>query len=148
LKNLKILIIYSYSDPNLYNILILINNMHAKNLTIFLSYMLNISFITIIPIISINAQIDQAPDLAKDENVTSTIKPQGTSIGAQNETSMTEDKSQITSGGNVTSTIKPQGTSIGAQNETSMTEDKSQITSGGNVTSTIKPQGTSIDNTN
>jgi hypothetical protein len=45
-------------------------------------------------------------------NVTSTIKPQGTSLGAQNETSMTEDKSKITTGGNVTSTIKPQGTSI------------------------------------
>jgi hypothetical protein len=45
-------------------------------------------------------------------NVTSTIKPQGTSIGAQNETSMSKDNSQTTSAGNVTSTIKPQGTSI------------------------------------
>jgi hypothetical protein len=62
--------------------------------------------------IPINAQINQAHELAKDDNVTSTIKPQGTSIGAQNETSMTENKSQITSAGNVTSTIKPQGTSI------------------------------------
>jgi hypothetical protein len=122
--------------------------MHEKNLTIFLSYILNISLITIIPIIPINAQINQAPELAKDDNVTSTIKPQGTSLGAQNETSMTEDKSKITTGDNVTSTIKPQGTSLGAQNETSMTEDKSKIMSGGNVTSTIKPQGTSIDNTN
>ena len=73
-----------------------------------------ISFITIIPIIPITAlQINQASELSKDDNVTSTIKPQGTSIGSQNETSMTdEDKSQTTSTGNVTSTIKPQGTSI------------------------------------
>ena len=86
--------------------------MNDKNLTLLLIYLFNICLITIIPLIPITAQINQASELSKDDNVTS-IKPQGTSIGSQNETSMTdEDKSQTTSNGNVTSTIKPQGTSI------------------------------------
>jgi len=49
-------------------------------------------------------------------NVTSTIKPQGTSLLLQNESSMSEDASQTTSAGNVTSTIKPQGTSLDIPN--------------------------------
>ena len=86
--------------------------MNDKNLTLLLIYLFNICLITIIPLIPITAQINQASELSKDDNVTSTIKPQGTSIGAQNETSMSEDNTQTTSAGNVTSTIKPQGTSI------------------------------------
>jgi hypothetical protein len=83
--------------------------MNEKYLTMLLLSLISISLITIIPI---TAQVNQPQELSRDGNVTSTIKPQGTSIGAQNETSMSEDNSQTTSAGNVTSTIKPQGTSI------------------------------------
>ncbi|HEX6647420.1 MAG TPA: hypothetical protein VF047_09595 [Nitrososphaeraceae archaeon] len=83
--------------------------MNEKYLTMLLIFIINNSLITIIPI---TAQVNQPQELSRDGNVTSTIKPQGTSIGAQNETSMSEDSSQTTSAGNVTSTIKPQGTSI------------------------------------
>jgi hypothetical protein len=83
--------------------------MNEKYLTMLFIFIINNSLITIIPI---TAQVNQPQELSRDGNVTSTIKPQGTSIGAQNETSMSEDNSQTTSAGNVTSTIKPQGTSI------------------------------------
>jgi hypothetical protein len=83
--------------------------MKEKNLMMFLIFIINISLFTVIPI---TAQIDEPQELTKDDNVTSTIKPQGASIEVQNETSMSEDNSQTTSAGNVTSTIKPQGTSI------------------------------------
>ncbi|HEU4482334.1 MAG TPA: hypothetical protein VFR65_04705 [Nitrososphaeraceae archaeon] len=83
--------------------------MNEKYLTILLIFIINISLITMIPI---TAQVNQAQELTRDGDVTSTIKPQGTSIGVQNETSMSENNSQTTSAGNVTSTIKPQGTSI------------------------------------
>jgi hypothetical protein len=116
--------------------------MNKKYIKMVLILIINISIITIIPI---TAQVNPAKTPTTEGNVTSTIKPQGTSIGAQNETSISKDNSQTTSAGNVTSTIKPQGTSIGAQNETSISKDNSQTTSAGNVTSTIKPQGTSID---
>jgi hypothetical protein len=118
--------------------------MKAENL-MFLLFIINISLITVVPI---TAQVKQPSELTKDDNVTATIKPQGTSIGPQNETSLSEHNSQMTSAGNVTSTIKPQGTSIGPQNETSLSEHNSQMTSAGNVTSTIKPQGTSTQNAN
>ena len=87
--------------------------MNEKYLTMLLLSLISISLITIIPI---TAQVNQPQELSRDGNVTSTIKPQGTSIGAQNETSMSEDNSQTTSAGNVTSTIKPQGTSIDITN--------------------------------
>jgi competence protein ComGC len=83
--------------------------MKEKHLMLLLIFIINISLFTIIPI---TAQINQPQELTKDDNVTSTIKPQGASIEVQNETSMSEDNSQTTSAGNVTSTIKPQGTSI------------------------------------
>jgi competence protein ComGC len=83
--------------------------MKEKNLMMLLIFIINISLFTVIPII---AQIDEPQELTKDDNVTSTIKPQGTSIEVQNKTSVSEDNSQTTSAGNVTSTIKPQGTSI------------------------------------
>ena len=82
--------------------------MKAENL-MFLLFIINISLITVVPI---TAQVNQPSELTKDDNVTTTIKPQGTSIGPQNETSLSEDNSQMTSAGNVTATIKPQGTSI------------------------------------
>ena len=83
--------------------------MKEKNLIMLLIFIINISLFTVIPI---TAQIDEPQELTKDDNVTSTIKPQGTSIEVQNKTSVSEDNSQTTSAGNVTSTIKPQGTSI------------------------------------
>lgn len=70
---------------------------------------INISFITIIPI---TAQLNQKLEQTTDGNVTSNIKPQGTSMIELNESSMSENASQTTSAGNVTSTIKPQGTSL------------------------------------
>jgi hypothetical protein len=74
---------------------------------------INTSLITIIPI---TAQLDQTPELTKAGNVTSTIKPQGTSLGEHNKSSISEDSSETTTAGNVTSTIKPQGTSIHTPN--------------------------------
>ena len=87
--------------------------MKEKNLMMLLIFIINISLFTVIPV---TAQIDRPQELTKDDNVTSTIKPQGASIGVQNETSMSEDNSQTTSAGNVTSTIKPQGATINNPN--------------------------------
>ena len=87
--------------------------MKERNLMMLQIFIINISLFIVIPI---TAQINQPQELTKDNNVTSTIKPQGTSIGVQNETSMSEDNSQTTSAGNVTSTIKPQGTSMNNTN--------------------------------
>jgi len=104
---------------------------------------INISFITIIPI---TAQLNQTLEQTTGGNVTSTIKPQGTALFLQNESSMSDNASQTTTAGNVTSTIKPQGTSMLTLNESSMSDNASQKTTAGNVTSTIKPQGTSLGN--
>src|SRR5688572_28398521 len=119
--------------------------MKERSLMMLQIFIINISLFIVIPI---TAQMNQPHELTKDNNVTSTIKPHGSLVGVQNETSIFEDNHKTTSESNVTSTIKPQGTSIGVQNETSMSEDNSQTTSAGNVTSTIKPQGTSMNNTN
>ena len=70
---------------------------------------INISFNTLIPI---TAQLNQTLEQTTDGNVTSTIKPQGTSMIELNESSKFENSSQTTSAGNVTSTIKPQGISL------------------------------------
>jgi competence protein ComGC len=104
---------------------------------------INISFITVIPI---TAQLNQTLEQTAGGNVTSTIKPQGTALLLQNESSMSDNASQTTTAGNVTSTINPQGTSMLKLNESSITDNASQTTTAGNVTSTIKPQGTSLDN--
>ncbi|MGZ5472278.1 MAG: hypothetical protein ACXWE0_11475, partial [Nitrososphaeraceae archaeon] len=90
-------------------IFLLITIMKETGLTIILMVVINTSLITIIPV---TAQLDQPPELTKAGNVTSTIKPQGTSLGEENKSSMSEDSSQTTNAGNVTSTIKPQGTSL------------------------------------
>ncbi|HEX6671676.1 MAG TPA: hypothetical protein VF084_05545 [Nitrososphaeraceae archaeon] len=74
---------------------------------------INISIFTIIPI---TAQLNQTVEQTAGGNVTSTIKPQGTALLLQNESSMSENASQTTSAGNVTSTIKPQGTSLNNPN--------------------------------
>ena len=50
--------------------------MKAENL-MFLLFIINISLITVVPI---TAQVNQPSELTKDDNVTTTIKPQGTSI--------------------------------------------------------------------
>ena len=70
---------------------------------------INISFFTIIPI---TAQLNQTVKTTTGGNVTSTIKPQGTALLLQNESSMPRNASKTTSAGNVTSIIKPQGTSL------------------------------------
>jgi hypothetical protein len=72
--------------------------------------------ISIFTIISITAQLNQTVEQTAGGNVTSTIKPQGTALLLQNESSMSENASQTTSAGNVTSTIKPQGTSLNNPN--------------------------------
>ena len=51
--------------------------MKETGLTIILMVVINTSLITIIPV---TAQLDQPPELTKAGNVTSTIKPQGTSL--------------------------------------------------------------------
>ena len=59
---------------------------------------------------------DNASQTTTAGNVTSTIKPQGTSMLKLNESSMSDNASQTTTAGNVTSTIKPQGTSLNNPN--------------------------------
>ena len=93
--------------------LLLINIMMKIYLVMIILIIINISFITIIPI---TAQLNQTLEQTMVGNSTSTIKPQGTSLLLQNESSMSEDASQTTSAGNVTSTIKPQGTSLDIPN--------------------------------
>ena len=87
----------------------LINIMMKIYLVMLFLIIINIYFITIIPI---TAQLNQTLEQTTDGNVTSTIKPQGTSMIELNESSKFENASQTTSAGNVTSTIKPQGTSL------------------------------------
>ena len=55
--------------------------MKERGLTIILMVVINTSLITIIPV---TAQLDQPPELTKAGNVTSTIKPQGTSLDNPN----------------------------------------------------------------
>ena len=104
----------------------------------------------IISNISVFGEIIQTIGATSDGNITSSIKPQGTSIGqVQNESSDLSDKPNTDVVNNITSSIKPQGTSIGqVQNESSDLPDKPNTDVVNNITSSIKPQGTSMDNIN
>src|SRR5215212_7523929 len=115
---------------NLYNILLLLKSMKK----------------IIITTIPISAQLNQISETTTDGNITSSLKPQGASIGVQNESSSPEDKPNTDTVGNITSSLKPQGASIGVQNESSSPEDKPNTDTVGNITSSLKPQGASIDN--
>ncbi len=66
----------------------------------------------IITTIPISAQLSQISETTTVGNITSSLKPQGASIGVQNESSGPEDKPNTDTVGNITSSIKPQGTSI------------------------------------
>ena len=91
---------------NLYNILLLLKSM--KKIIITTMLLFNISIITTIPI---SAQLNQISETTTDGNITS-LKPQGASIGVQNESSSPEDKPNTDTVGNITSSLKPQGASI------------------------------------
>ena|GEM_PF-2599816 len=92
---------------NLYNILLLLKSM--KKIIITTMLLFNISIITTIPI---SAQLNQISETTTDGNITSSLKPQGASIGVQNESSSPEDKPNTDTVGNITSSLKPQGASI------------------------------------
>jgi hypothetical protein len=66
----------------------------------------------IITTVPISAQLSLISETTTDENITSSLKPQGASIGVQNESSSPEDKPNTDTVGNITSSLKPQGTSI------------------------------------
>ena len=66
----------------------------------------------IITAIPISAQLNKISETTTADNITSSLKPQGASIGVQNESSSPEDKPNTDTAGNITSSIKPQGTSI------------------------------------
>ena len=67
----------------------------------------------IISNISVFGEIIQTIGATSDGNITSSIKPQGTSIGqVQNESSDLPDKPNTDVVNNITSSIKPQGTSM------------------------------------
>jgi hypothetical protein len=83
-----------------------------KKIDITAMLLFNISIITTIPV---SAQLNQISEITNDGNITS-IKPQGTSIGVQNESSIAKDIPNTDTVGNITSSIKPQGTSIGNSN--------------------------------
>ena len=61
---------------------------------------------------SISAQLSPISETTTDRNITSSLKPQGASIGVQNESSSPEDKPNTDTVGNITSSLKPQGASI------------------------------------
>ena len=61
---------------------------------------------------SISAQLSPISETTTDGNITSSLKPQGASIGVQNESSSPEDKPNTDTVGNITSSLKPQGASI------------------------------------
>ena len=72
--------------------------------------------ISIIMTIPLYAQLNQISEITTDGNITSSIKPQGTSIGVQNESSVPENIPNTDTANNITSSIKPQGTSIDNSN--------------------------------
>jgi hypothetical protein len=80
-----------------------------KKIIITTMLLFNMLIITTIPI---SAQLNQISETTTDGNITSSIKPQGTSIGEQNESSSPKDMPNTDTVGNITSSIKPQGTSI------------------------------------
>jgi hypothetical protein len=83
-----------------------------KKIDIKAMFLLNIS---IILVISVFAQVYQTSQATLDSNITTSIKPQGTSIGSvQNETST--DRPTTDAVDNITTSIKPQGTSIDSPN--------------------------------
>jgi hypothetical protein len=73
-------------------------------------------------------------------NITTPIKPQGTSIQVANDTSVSENATASTAAGNITTPIKPQGTSIQVANDTSVSENATASTAAGNITTPIKPE--------
>jgi hypothetical protein len=84
-----------------------------KKIDITAMLLFNISIITTIPV---SAQLNQISEIPTDRNITSSIKPQGTSIGVQNESSISKDILNTDTANNITSSIKPQGTSIDNSN--------------------------------
>jgi hypothetical protein len=84
-----------------------------KEIDITAIFLLNISIIIIIPV---SAQLNQISGMTTGDNITSSIKPQGTSLGAQNESSIPENISNTDTVDNITSSIKPQGTSLDNSN--------------------------------
>jgi hypothetical protein len=84
-----------------------------KKIDVTAMLLFNISIIMTIPV---SAQLNQNSEITTDGNITSSIKPQGTSIGVQNESSIAEDMPNTDTVGNITSSIKPQGTSIDNSN--------------------------------
>jgi hypothetical protein len=73
-------------------------------------------------------------------NITTPIKPQGTSIQVANDTSVSENATASTAAGNITTPIKPQGTSIQVANDTSVSENATASTAAGNITTQIAPE--------
>ena len=102
---------YFDSIINLYNILLLLKNMKKIDITAMLLF--SISIIMTFPVY---AQLNQISEITTDGNITSSIKPQGTSIGVQNESSVPENIPNTDTANNITSSIKPQGTSIDNSN--------------------------------
>jgi uncharacterized protein YdeI (BOF family) len=72
-------------------------------------------------------------------NITTPIKPQGTSIQAANDTSVSGSATASTAG-NITTPIKPQGTSIQAANDTSVSGSATASTAGNITTMPIAPR--------
>ncbi len=73
--------------------------------------------IFIISSLAVLAPLYPTSEAATGENITTSIKPQGTSIGdVQNESSTASDKPNSDVVGNITTSIKPQGASIGNAN--------------------------------
>ena len=83
-----------------------------RKIDIIAMLLFNISIIMIIPV---SAQLNQISEMTTEDNITS-IKPQGTSLGAQNESSIPENISNTDTVDNITSSIKPQGTSLDNSN--------------------------------
>ena len=84
-----------------------------KEIEIKVMFLLNVLIISNIAVL---ASIYPTSEAAIDDNITTSIKPQGASIGdVQNESSTASDKPNSDVADNITTSIKPQGASIGNQ---------------------------------
>ncbi len=103
-----------------------------KETTVALTIVVIVSIAITMPVF---AQTNQRSDPQENRpgstasNITTPIKPQGTSIQAANDTSVSENATPSTAG-NITTPIKPQGTSIQAANDTSVSENANPIKPG------------------
>ncbi len=112
-----------------------------KEITIALTTLVIVSITVTTPILAQTTQMNDSQEnkpKSTSNNITTPIKPQGTSIEVANDTSVSENATAASTSNNITTPIKPQGTSIEVANDTSVSENKPKSTSN-NITESIAP---------